>query len=124
MRNYLNFFLSLLFCCAFNVYANDSNDDLTERLSYYRWKNPPQVNIDTSYLKRYDREVVIIFEANEKGRIVNTAILKSSGIKYVDKKCEKAVKKASIYPYQKDGIYYPSLYKQRFTLEVSRKPLF
>lgn len=124
MKIFLKFLLSLMFGFSFNVYASDSNDDLTDNISYYRWKNPPQVVINTSYLEGYDRDVIVIFEANKRGKITNTAIIKSSGIEYVDKQCEKAVKKASIYPYQKDGVYYPSRSTQPFRIEVSRKPIF
>lgn len=124
MRNYLNFFLSLLFCCAFNVYASDPKNLIEVMPPNLHWKQIPKINISDQELQGYDREVVVGFLANEKGKVVDTTIIKSSGVESLDKKSLKAMKNASFYPYQENGFYVGFYGKQPFNFDVSRKPIF
>ncbi|MDA3556680.1 TonB family protein [Acinetobacter sp. AOR15_HL] len=124
MKILLKVLLSLSFCFALNVYASDPNNLVEIMPPNLHWKQIPKINISDQELQGYDREVVVGFLANEKGKVVDTTIIKSSGIESLDKKSLKAMKNASFYPYQENGFYVGFYGKQPFNFDVSRKPIF
>ncbi|MFV5376511.1 TonB family protein [Acinetobacter calcoaceticus] len=124
MKILLKVLLSLSFCFALNVYASDPNNLIEVMPPNLHWKQTPKINISDQELQGYDREVIVGFLANEKGKVVDTTIIKSSGIESLDKKSLKAMKNASFYPYQENGFYVGFYGKQPFSFDVSRKPKF
>jgi TonB family C-terminal domain len=122
MRIFFKVLLSLLFCCAFNTNATEDNEIVNITPSMIRWKKFPQPYVENAFLHGYDRELEILIEANEKGKIKKVKLVKSSGLAYVDIQFLLAVKKASFIPYQENGIYYPIRVLQPFKLEATREP--
>lgn len=124
MEILLKVLLSLSFCFALNVYASDHNDLIEVMPPNLHWKKTPKIYISKYELQGYDREVVVGFLANKKGKIVDTTIIKSSGVESLDKKSLKAMKNASFYPYQKNAFDVGFYGQQPFRFDVSRKPQF
>ncbi|HEM8242531.1 TPA: energy transducer TonB [Acinetobacter baumannii] len=123
MKNLIIIFLSC-FSFSFGTYASDSDDYIKEMPPNLKWKELPKINIIDGDLEGYDRVITISADANERGIITRAKIIKSSGIDKLDNKILIAIKKASFYPYQENGIYYPIRFTQPMDLKLSRKPKF
>ncbi|ENX05605.1 TonB family protein [Acinetobacter courvalinii] len=84
-----------------------------------KWKEFPKVDLSLINIQGREGEVITNIEANQKGIITSVQVLKSSGFQDVDQKVIEAVKKASFYPYQENGIYYPIRVEQSFVFNDS-----
>lgn len=68
------------------------------------WKQTPKILIQDKDLQGYDRIIEISADADESGVITSAKVIKNSGIEKLDKKVLIAMKNASFYPYQQNGI--------------------
>lgn len=71
------------------------------------WSRSPDVNYDDTDLKGSPRSITVTIEANEKGKVTNVKVIKSSGIPALDEKVVRAVCAAKFTPYKENGIAYP-----------------
>ncbi|MCG5790305.1 energy transducer TonB family protein [Acinetobacter baumannii] len=124
MKNLITIFLCSFFILPFCAYANDSKDNVKEMPPNLKWKQLPKINMKDEDLQGYDRVIMISADANERGVITSAKVMKSSGIEKLDIKVLIAIKNASFYPYQENGIYYPIRFMQPLDLKLSRKPKF
>ena len=81
-----------------------------------QWSRSPSLSYDASDLQGSPRSVTVLIEANEKGKVTNVQIVKSSGISALDEKVLRAVRGAKFKPYKENGVAYPIRAQQPFAL--------
>ncbi|WP_111893359.1 energy transducer TonB [Acinetobacter sp. MB5] len=81
-----------------------------------QWSRSPHISYDGSELQGSARSVVVLIEADEKGKITKVTIVKSSGVSALDEKVLRAVRGAKFKPYKENGVAYPIKAKQPFDL--------
>jgi len=70
-------------------------------------------------LKGETRTIVVLIEADEKGKITNARVTKSTGVAALDEKILRAVRSAKFKPYKENGVAYPIRAEQPFELTLN-----
>ena len=81
-----------------------------------QWSRSPKLSISAKDLENQPRSAMVLIEADEKGKITNTRITRSSGLPSLDEKILRAVKSAKFKPYMENGVAYPIRAEQPFDL--------
>ncbi len=81
-----------------------------------QWSRSPRLTVSPKDLQGEARSVVVLIEADEKGRITNVRVTRSSGISSLDDKVVRAVRGAKFKPYMENGVAYPIKAEQPFDL--------
>lgn len=81
-----------------------------------QWSLSPKPSYDQNDLRGSPRSIVVLIEADEKGKIINVTVVKSSGIPALDQKILRAVRGAKFKPYMENGVAYPIKAQQPFDL--------
>ena len=81
-----------------------------------QWSRSPRISYDGSELQGATRTVVVLIEADEKGKVTKVTLVKGSGIAALDEKVLRAVRSAKFKPYKENGVAYPIKAKQPFDL--------
>lgn len=98
--------------------AEKTAKDVTIGGNGVQWSRSPKL-LDTyqqSDLKGSPRSIVVLIEADKKGKIVNVTIVKSSGLPALDEKILRAVRGAKFKPYIENGVAQPIKAQQPFDL--------
>ncbi|ESK40784.1 TonB family protein [Acinetobacter nectaris] len=90
--------------------------DVTIGGSGVQWSRSPKPSYEPSDLKGEPRSIVVLIEADEKGKIVSVSVVKSSGVPALDEKILRAVRGAKFKPYMENGVAYPIKAQQPFDL--------
>ena len=81
-----------------------------------QWSRSPKLSISAKDLENQPRSAMVLIEADEKGKITNARITRSSGLPGLDEKILRAVKSAKFKPYMENGVAYPIRAEQPFDL--------
>ncbi|MDC4471135.1 TonB family protein [Acinetobacter baumannii] len=81
-----------------------------------QWSRSPRLTVSPKDLQGEARSVVVLIEADEKGKITNVRVTRSSGIPSLDDKVVRAVRSAKFKPYMENGVAYPIKAEQPFDL--------
>ena len=81
-----------------------------------QWSRSPKVSFTPRDLENQPRSAMVLIEADEKGKITNARITRSSGLPGLDEKILRAVKSAKFKPYMENGVAYPIRAEQPFDL--------
>lgn len=81
-----------------------------------QWSRSPKLSVTAKDLDNQTRSVMVMIEADEKGKITNARITRSSGIPNLDEKVLRAVRSAKFKPYMENGVAYPIRAEQPFDL--------
>lgn len=81
-----------------------------------QWSRSPKLSVTAKDLDNQTRSVMVLIEADEKGKITNARITRSSGIPNLDEKVLRAVRSAKFKPYMENGVAYPIRAEQPFDL--------
>ncbi|EXB45970.1 TonB family protein [Acinetobacter courvalinii] len=81
-----------------------------------QWSRSPKLSVTAKDLDNQTRSVMVMIEADEKGKITNARITRSSGLPNLDEKVLRAVKNAKFKPYMENGVAYPIRAEQPFDL--------
>lgn len=81
-----------------------------------QWSRSPKLSVSAKDLENQPRSAMVLIEADEKGKITNTRITRSSGLPSLDEKILRAVKSAKFKPYMENGVAYPIRAEQPFDL--------
>ena len=81
-----------------------------------QWSRSPRLTVSSKDLQGEARSVMVLIEADEKGKIINVRVTRSSGISSLDDKVVRAVRGAKFKPYMENGIAYPIKAEQPFDL--------
>ncbi|ENX44582.1 MULTISPECIES: energy transducer TonB family protein [unclassified Acinetobacter] len=81
-----------------------------------QWSRSPKLSVTAKDLDNQTRSVMVLIEADEKGRITNARVTRSSGIPNLDEKVLRAVRSAKFKPYMENGVAYPIRAEQPFDL--------
>lgn len=84
-----------------------------------QWSRSPKPSYGNSDLKGETRTIVVLIEADEKGKITNARVTKSTGITALDEKILRAVRNAKFKPYKENGVAYPIRAEQPFELTLN-----
>jgi protein TonB len=84
-----------------------------------QWSRSPRPSYGNSDLKGETRTIVVLIEADEKGKITNARVTKSTGVPALDEKILRAVRSAKFKPYKENGVAYPIRAEQPFELELN-----
>lgn len=79
-----------------------------------QWSRSPRLSVTAKDLEDQSRSAMVLIEADEKGRITNARITRSSGLPSLDDKILRAVKSAKFKPYMENGVAYPIRAEQPF----------
>lgn len=79
-----------------------------------QWSRSPKVSFTPKDLENQTRLITVYIEADEKGKITNARITRSSGLPSLDEKALRAVKNAKFKPYMENGVAYPIKTEQPF----------
>jgi len=85
-----------------------------------KWLKEPKISINPAKIGGIRRKLVLIVEASEKGRITKVSIGNSSGMKCIDVKVVRVVKKSKLKPHQVNGKNCPIVLTLHF--EFHPKP--
>lgn len=81
-----------------------------------QWSRSPRLTVSPKDLQGEARSVMVLIEADEKGKIINVRVTRSSGISSLDDKVVRAVRGAKFKPYMENGVAYPIKAEQPFDL--------
>ncbi|WP_340600889.1 energy transducer TonB [Acinetobacter sp. HZNU-JH01] len=81
-----------------------------------QWSRSPRISFTPKELDNQARTIMVMIEADEKGRVTNVRVTRSSGIPALDEKVVRAVKSAKFKPYMENGVAYPIRAEQPFDL--------
>lgn len=81
-----------------------------------QWSRSPKLSVSAKDLENQPRSAMVLIEADEKGKITNARITRSSGLPGLDEKILRAVKSAKFKPYMENGVAYPIRAEQPFDL--------
>jgi len=81
-----------------------------------QWSRSPKLSVTAKDLDNQTRSVMVMIEADEKGKITNVRITRSSGLPNLDEKVLRAVRSAKFKPYMENGVAYPIRAEQPFDL--------
>ncbi|VXA56188.1 putative TonB [Acinetobacter proteolyticus] len=81
-----------------------------------QWSRSPKLSVTAKDLDNQTRSVMVLIEADEKGKITNARITRSSGLPNLDEKVLRAVRSAKFKPYMENGVAYPIRAEQPFDL--------
>ncbi|GAB3048204.1 energy transducer TonB [Acinetobacter apis] len=81
-----------------------------------QWSRAPKPSYEPSDLRNSPRSIMVLIEADEKGKIISATVVKSSGISALDEKILRAVRSARFKPYIENGVAYPIKAQQPFDL--------
>ncbi|MCU4580525.1 TonB family protein [Acinetobacter gyllenbergii] len=81
-----------------------------------QWSRSPKLSVTAKDLDNQTRSVMVLIEADEKGKITNARITRSSGVPNLDEKVLRAVRSAKFKPYMENGVAYPIRAEQPFDL--------
>ena len=81
-----------------------------------QWSRSPRLTVSSKDLQGEARSVMVLIEADEKGKIINVRVTRSSGISSLDDKVVRAVRGAKFKPYMENGVAYPIKAEQPFDL--------
>ncbi|HBN5966650.1 TPA: TonB family protein [Acinetobacter baumannii] len=81
-----------------------------------QWSRSPRLTVSSKDLQGEARSVMVLIEADEKGKIINVRVTRSSGISSLDDKVVRAVRGAKFKPYMENGVAYPIRAEQPFDL--------
>ena len=81
-----------------------------------QWSRSPKLSVTAKDLDNQTRSVMVLIEADEKGKITNVRITRSSGLPNLDEKVLRAVRSAKFKPYMENGVAYPIRAEQPFDL--------
>ncbi|WAU77084.1 energy transducer TonB [Acinetobacter sp. TR3] len=81
-----------------------------------QWSRSPKLSVTAKDLDNQTRSVMVLIEADEKGKITNARVTRSSGIPNLDEKVLRAVRSAKFKPYMENGVAYPIRAEQPFDL--------
>ena len=84
-----------------------------------QWSRSPKPSYGNSDLKGETRTIVVLIEADEKGKITNARVTKSTGVAALDEKILRAVRSAKFKPYKENGVAYPIRAEQPFELTLN-----
>lgn len=84
-----------------------------------QWSRSPKISYTNSDLKGEARAGTVLVEADEKGKITNVRITKSTGVPALDEKILRQVRSAKFKPYKENGVAYPIRAEQPFELELN-----
>ncbi|WP_256414396.1 energy transducer TonB [Acinetobacter sp. 5862] len=79
-----------------------------------QWSRSPRVSFTPKDLENQTRLITIYIEADEKGKVTNARITRSSGLPSLDEKALRAVRSSKFKPYMENGIAYPIKTEQPF----------
>ena len=79
-----------------------------------QWSRSPRVSFTLKDLENQTRLITIYIEADEKGKVTNARITRSSGLPSLDEKALRAVRSSKFKPYMENGIAYPIKTEQPF----------
>ncbi|WP_096911247.1 MULTISPECIES: energy transducer TonB [Acinetobacter] len=81
-----------------------------------QWSRSPKLSVTAKDLDNQARSVMVLIEADEKGKITNARVTRSSGLPSLDEKVLRAVRSAKFKPYMENGVAYPIRAEQPFDL--------
>ncbi|MGU3312069.1 energy transducer TonB [Acinetobacter sp. M5A5_2a] len=81
-----------------------------------QWSRSPRLTVSSKDLQGEARSIMVLIEADEKGKIINVRVTRSSGISSLDDKVVRAVRGAKFKPYMENGVAYPIKAEQPFDL--------
>ncbi|MBF7683592.1 TonB family protein [Acinetobacter sp. B5B] len=81
-----------------------------------QWSLSPKPSYEQSDLRGSPRSIVVMIEADEKGKIISVTVVQSSGVPALDQKILRAVRGAKFKPYMENGVAYPIKAQQPFDL--------
>lgn len=81
-----------------------------------QWSRSPKLSVTAKDLDNQLRSVMVMIEADEKGKITNARVTRSSGLPSLDEKVLRAVRSAKFKPYMENGVAYPIRAEQPFDL--------
>ncbi|MDH0031067.1 MULTISPECIES: energy transducer TonB [unclassified Acinetobacter] len=81
-----------------------------------QWSRSPKLSVSAKDLENQPRSAMVLIEADEKGKITNARITRSSGLPSLDEKILRAVRSAKFKPYMENGVAYPIRAEQPFDL--------
>jgi len=84
-----------------------------------QWSRSPKPSYSNSDLKGETRSIIILIEADEKGKITNARVTKSTGVSALDEKILRSVRNAKFKPYKENGVAYPIRAEQPFELTLN-----
>lgn len=79
-----------------------------------QWSRSPRLSVSAKDLEDQSRSAMVMIEADDKGKITNARITRSSGLPSLDEKILRAVRSAKFKPYMEDGVAYPIRAEQPF----------
>lgn len=79
-----------------------------------QWNRSPKVSFTPKDLENQTRLISVYIEADEKGKITNVRITRSSGLPNIDEKTLRAIRSSKFKPYMENGIAYPIKTEQPF----------
>jgi protein TonB len=79
-----------------------------------QWSRSPKVSFTPKDLENQTRLISVYIEADEKGKITNARITRSSGLPNIDEKTLRAIRSSKFKPYMENGIAYPIKTEQPF----------
>ena len=79
-----------------------------------QWSRSPKVSFTPKDLENQTRLISVYIEADEKGKITNVRITRSSGLPNIDEKTLRAIRSSKFKPYMENGIAYPIKTEQPF----------
>ena len=78
-----------------------------------QWSRSPKVSFTPKDLENQTRLISVYIEADEKGKITNVRITRSSGLPNIDEKTLRAIRSSKFKPYMENGIAYPIIGPQQ-----------
>lgn len=81
------------------------------------WKSQPELDYDLDELKGSNRSASVLAQVNEKGKIVDVAIVKSTGVSALDSKVKRAILSAKFKAYIQNG--KPSSVKVKLSFNLT-----
>ena len=79
-----------------------------------QWSRSPKVSFTPKDLENQTRLISVYIEADEKGKITDVRITRSSGLPNIDEKTLRAIRSSKFKPYMENGIAYPIKTEQPF----------
>lgn len=122
MKTFKKLLFTLFLIICGNAFAHEVS---VKGLNTLQWKNYPYLRYSNEILNNQDVvNISILIEADEKGRVTSAHVVESSQNLDLDSMVVSAVKRASFYPYQENGIYYPIRAIQPFQLKPNNKTIW
>ncbi|OTG84674.1 TonB family protein [Acinetobacter sp. ANC 4648] len=98
------------------INAEDETPHLTTRI---QWVKFPQIHYQSADLVNQDRSAIVRVYADKTGKIINSDIQESTGIKILDQKLLNAIQNAELKPTTKEGKAVKLIGYQTFTLKLN-----